>query len=333
MFEDIISWSNVLNAHHKTLKGKAKFKISAIRFNENQTQNLIDLVNEVSSGSYSPLPYVEFSVYEPKERLIHAPRYRDKIVQHMVNNVLRDFYEPKFIFDSYACIREKGNERAIKRLHHFQRGAIDEFGSSAYLCKVDIRKFFYTIDRNILKQVLKKKITCNRTLTLLDTLIDHSIDCVGLPLGNLISQLFANVLMNEVDQYSKRNLECRRYLRYADDIFVFCSSKTEARELLIKLTLFLEQKLNLTTNKSKSSISKLEGGFNGLGFRYFHTHRIITTQNKKAILRRVSNSVEGLTTQQIQSWCNFSKQGSTKMFREKVHLLNNTRRQNFKRGV
>lgn len=163
MFDQIIDPDNVRDAHRKTLLGKHKFRPAAVRFNRNETQNINALVNEVRTGNYAPDGFNEFYVLEPKERLIFAPKYRDKIVQHMINNPLRDYFEPKFIFDSYACIRGKGNQRAIRRLQHFTRKVKWESSETPYLCKIDMAKFFYSIDHDTLKRVLAKRLHCPRS--------------------------------------------------------------------------------------------------------------------------------------------------------------------------
>ena len=316
MIEEILSWDNVLDAHKKTLKGKAKFKVAAIKFNENATQNLRDLVEEVRSGNYLPQGYNEFYVYEPKERLIQAPQYRDKIVQQMFNNVLRDFYEPKFIYDSYACIRGKGNHKAIQRLHHFARGAMDCY-ENPYLCKIDIKKFFYTIDRGVLKTILDRQLPCDATKANLVKIIDNHTDDKGLPLGNLLSQTFANIYMNEVDQHCKRKFKYKRYLRYADDIFVFCSCKSEAKNALQRISLHISKTLNLQVHQDKSQVVRLKSGFDGLGMRFYRSHRVLSNQNKRKSMRR------GYTAEEFHSWRSFALMGNNHEFVRKVQKRNN----------
>lgn len=312
MFDEIIKPENVRASHHKTLRAKHKFRGSAINFNREETRNLAKLVKELDSGTYRPSGYNSFKVYEPKERLIYAPKYRDKIVQHMVNNVLRDFYEPKFIHDSYSCIRGKGNQRAIRRIHHFTKKVQWQSESRPYLCKVDLAKFFYSINHQVLKDTIAKKVTCDRTLNLVNILIDHSPESVGLPLGNLCSQLFANILMNEADQFAKRQLKCRNYIRYADDIFILCRNKTQAQRYLDDMKMFLTFQLDLSPHLEKSFVTPADNGFTALGYRVYPTHILLSSQNKRRIKRRASRGE--LSRDSFQSWLSFANEAKCQRF-------------------
>lgn len=152
-FERIISWDNVMSALVKTRKGKHKYKLDAMVFNSRPMYNIALVREAVRLGIYKHLGYRKFIVLEPKQRIIYAPKYTDKIVQHMANNILINMYEPTFIFDSYACIRGKGNMAAVERIQYMQRKSRHEYPDATFL-KLDISKFFYTIDRTILKKIL-----------------------------------------------------------------------------------------------------------------------------------------------------------------------------------
>ena len=319
--------SNIAEAYRKTRLGEGKYKTQASNYPCNYVDNNRRLIQELKDGSYRPGKYVEFKVYEPKERTIFAPQYRDKIVQHAINNVLAPYFKPYFISDSYACIVGKGNQRAVWRLQIFMRQARYYFGDTYYIVKADVAKFFYTINREVVKGILAKFIFCPWTLSLLFTIIDSSPGDIGLPLGNLTSQLLANILMNELDQFSKRTLGMKYYLRYADDVFGFLPSKCEARDRLGEITRFTEKRLGLKMHPLKSDVIKPTNGLDALGFKIFPDKILLTNDSKKRIKRKL-NKVEGLLEeghgvreieQSLNGWLNFSNTGDNRDFIE--HLL------------
>lgn len=244
MFEHITSTENITSAHKKTNKAGGKYKRTAILFNLYANYNLDILRTSILNNNYKPSGYYVFQVNDNKSRKVHAPFYVDKIVQHMINNVLREFYEPKFIHDSYACIRDKGTQRAIHRIQQFQRAAYRNYKEPT-LVKLDIYHFFYEINRDILKKVISKKITCKRTLELLYNIIDNFNEPRGLPLGNLTSQLFANIILNELDQYIKHVLKIKYYVRYADDMFIIVDGKENGKLLSKHLQSWVKVNLDL----------------------------------------------------------------------------------------
>lgn len=204
LYEKIIDFDNLLFAYKQTTKGERKFRKDAILFSVVEDVNLVNLWKELKTGRYRVGEYIRFKVYEPKERLVSAPRIRDKIVQFATHTVIKDVYANVFINDSYACLEDRGTHKAVDKVQKYMRIAEREWGGG-WIVKFDISKFFYTIDREILKQILRKKITCKKTLWLLDLIIDSSPEGdVGIPLGNVTSQDFANIYLNELDQFVKR---------------------------------------------------------------------------------------------------------------------------------
>lgn len=323
--DHILNYDNVMDAYRKSRLGDGKYKASSARFHRDAIVNIDQLVTELDLGLYSPGAYDSFTVYEPKERIIHAPRYRDKIVQHMVNNVLAPLFKQIYIADSYACIEGKGNLKAVRQLQNFYRRADQAFGGQVYLIKADVKKFFYTINREILKTILTKYIYCPWTLSLLFRIIDSSPGDIGLPLGNLTSQMFANILMNELDQKAKRELGVPFYLRYADDIFGFTNSSYHAHSLLSKIKLSTVMDIGLTMHPGKSSIRKLGiNGLDGLGFK-IHLNRIdLSSQCKRKIKYRLNRiNLEGMSTmmvrdiqQSVNGWLTHSRVGNGEHFVE-----------------
>lgn len=329
LFEEITSLENLELAYKQTQKGEEKYKVAAMKFARDESYNLQELRNELISRTYEFGEYVRFKVYEPKERVIHAPEYRDKIVQIAISNVIKKVYNRCFIDDSYACIDKKGTHKAVDRVSYFLRKSSWEYGESSYIIKLDIEKYFYTIDRDILKRLISKRIHCKKTLNLLFHIIDSAdaIDDIGLPLGNTLSQLFANVYMNELDQYCKRYLSLRYYVRYADDVIAVLPSKEEANEVLSLMTSFLKMKLNLEISKDKTKIFPIEQGVNAYGFKIHKTHRLLRNQSKRNIKRKAKKMrlslIEGRMTvekaeQILNSWLGHADHGCSFNFIERL---------------
>lgn len=309
LFEHIVSWPNALSAYAKTQKGPPRHKADAILFSRDWAANLIGLVDEIKAKRYRVSPYHEFMVYDPKERVVIAPSYRDKIVQHMINNVLREIYEPAFISSSFACIRGRGNQAAVFALQAMMRKASRQYGNSAYLAKADIEKFFYSIDRDILKAILRKKVRCPDALWLIDAVIDSAPTEKGLPLGNLSSQLFANIYLNEIDQRMKRKHAVRHYMRYADDAFMALPDKRSAHESLRAFRLEAEC-LGLAVGDRKAYVKPVRAGIDGLGFKVYATHIRLKGRHKVKFRRRAgSGSLEGLN-----AWLGFARTAKCRAF-------------------
>jgi len=288
LFERIVDKNNIEKAYRKALKGDNKYHPEAMLFSLDETYNLMNLRQSLIDGTYEFSGYIRFMVYEPKERVIDAPHFKDKIVQLAINNVLKRIYQPSFIYDSYACLDNKGTHKAVERVQYFLRKANWEYGPETTIIKLDISKFFYSIDRDILKSIITKKIKCKRTIALLYEIIDSAdeIDVVGLPLGNTLSQIFANVLMDRFDQYCKRQLRLRYYVRYADDVIAVVRNKEEANRMLGLMVDFINNELNLNINEKKTKLFPVEQGVNAYGFKIYKTHRLLRNESKKKIKRK-----------------------------------------------
>ncbi len=228
LYREIVSFSNFILAAHKAQKGK-RFNEEVARFNLKLERNLFQMIEELTAETYQPGGYREFDIYEPKPRMISAAPYRDRVVHHALCNVIAPILESSMIFDSYANRKNKGTHKAILRFQKFSR-------QNTFVLKCDIRKFFPSIDHEILKTVLRRKIGCAKTLSLIDLIIDNSnsqephevsfpgddlFTAVerkkGLPIGNLTSQLFGNYYLNPLDHFLKETLGCKHYIRYVDD--------------------------------------------------------------------------------------------------------------------
>lgn len=289
LFVKIIDKENVIKGYKKALQGKGKYNPEAMEFALNEVYNLKQLRESLIDETYKFDGYIRFPVFEPKERIVDAPHFKDKIIQLAINNVLKEVYNPTFIFDSYACIDDKGTHKCVDRISYFIRKAKWEYGDDAYIVKLDVKKFFYSIDREILKFLLAKKIRCKKTLRLLYKIIDSAdlIDLLGLPLGNTLSQICANVILNELDNYCKRKMSIRYYVRYMDDSIIIVRNKVEANEILKLIGEFIKSELHLNLNGNKSKIFPLEQGVNAIGYKIYPTHRLLRNDCKKKIKRKI----------------------------------------------
>jgi retron-type reverse transcriptase len=336
-----VSPENFARAYSQTRTGSPKHKAGAIRFSYNETHNLEQLRQELVRGEYRPDEYFKFSVYEPKERVIYAPRYRDKIAQHSVNSVLRDFYEPKFMHDSYACIRGKGNQKAVLRIQQHMRSASINY-HDPWIVKADVQKFFYSIDREVMKAIVRRKVTCQKTLDLIERIIDSSPGEKGLPLGNLTSQLLANVMMNEIDQYIKRTLKVKRYVRYADDLVLLVDGKAQAGDMLGCIEAFGRDVIRLIFPGRKCFIRPLRGGLETLGYKISPARLSLTSKKKGAFILRLNTADQLLAAgrmsisealQSLTSWYSYAGMADCQLFVKdaclKTHRIRFTHNQRF----
>ncbi len=209
-------------------------------------------------------------MYDPKRRHIHKAQVRDRVVHQAVFRQLYKIFDPSFIFDSYACRFNKGTHAGLKRLEIFLRKETQNYTRNVWVLKCDIAKFFDSIDHEILENILFEKEKDK-----------------GLPLGNVTSQLFANIYMNEFDQFMKHELKAKYYIRYCDDFLIVSYEREFLESLLPKISDFLEQKLMVKLHPKKVEIRKVSQGIDFLGYVILPHYKVLRTSTKKRILRRV----------------------------------------------
>lgn len=325
LFNKIIDEENLYKAYKKALKGDGKYNPEAMVFTLDEVYNLEVLRKSLIDETYKFDGYIRIIVYEPKERIVDAPHFKDKIVQLAINNVLKEIYNPCFIFDSYACIDGKGTHDCVDRIQHLMRKAKWEYGEETTIIKGDVKKFFYSINRDILKKLLPKKIRCKETLKLLFKIIDSAdiLDLLGLPLGNTLSQICANIYLNELDQFCKRKLSLKYYVRYMDDFFIFVRNKEVAKRVLGLIHEFVEEKLGLKLNIEKTKMFPLEQGLNAIGYKTYLTHRLLRDNSKKKVKRKLKATPhlikeEKTTAEKIEqmlgSWMGHANHGNSYNF-------------------
>jgi retron-type reverse transcriptase len=288
LFERIATFEALYRAHLKARRGK-RDRVEVMRFTQNLESNLLQLESELLAGTYRTGDYRYFRVFEPKERTIAVLPYRDRVVQHALNSAIEPPFERSFHHDSYACRLGKGMHAGADRAQQFLR-QVERSHGRAYVLKADIAKYFNNIDHGVLKRLLRRRIGCPRTLALCDNIIDSSavigdLAPKGLPIGNLVSQLWANVYLHELDDFVKHGLRERRYLRYADDFAVIHHDKAHLHRIRHDIEVFLWDQLRLTTNHKTQvfPVSNRNGrGFDFLGYKIWpHRRRV----RKDSVLR------------------------------------------------
>ena len=285
-----------------------------ILFQAKLMDNIFDLHNDLKTKTYTHGAYHAFNISDPKPRIIHKAMVRDRLLHHLIYQELYEYFDSKFIYDSYSCRLGKGTHKSVNRFRDFSRKVSKNNTKACFVLKCDIRKFFANIDHYILKSILQKHMKDESILWLLSQVIDSfstiSIrqDLVGLPLGNLTSQLLVNIYMNEFDQFMKRELKVKYYIRYADDFVVLSQDKQYLQNILEIMREFLENKLKLQMHPDKVYIKTLVSGVDFLGWVNFSHHRVLRTGTKRRMLKNVKNNPKKETT---QSYLGMLKHGNT----------------------
>ena len=317
-YDDIISIENLLISWQEFLCGKRKKK-DVEAFSADLMDNILQLRQELVERTYKHGGYEAFVISDPKTRSIHKALVRDRLLHHAIHRILYPYFDKKFIYDSYSCRVNKGTHRAIDHLRDFGRKVSQNDTKTAWVLKCDVRKFFASIQHGVLKNILKRYIEDGDVLWLLDEVIDsfhiENDTAVGLPLGNLTSQLLINVYMNEFDQFVKHVLKVKYYIRYADDFVILNADKNCLENLLPKINVFLNEKLKLTPHPNKVSIKTLASGIDFLGWIQFPDHRVLRTTTKRRMLRRWG---QNSTEETYNSYLGLIRHGNTQKLRERL---------------
>jgi len=287
LFNKIISLDNLFLAWREFKCGKTK-KIDVIEFQKNLKNNIFNLHNELKNKTYEHSDYFSFYVKDPKLRLINKACVKDRILHRAIFRVLYPIFDKTFIFDSYSCRINKGIHRAVNRLNDFARKISKNNTKACYVLKCDVRKFFDSIDQNILINLIKKKIKDENVIWLINKVVRSFPK--GLPLGNITSQLFANVYLNELDQFIKHKLKIKYYIRYCDDFVILSNNKNYLENLIIEINDFLKVELRLFLHPNKIEIRKFNQGIDFLGYVSFPHFRILRKKTKKRMLKKAEKS-------------------------------------------
>lgn len=290
-FDKYLTYENLMKAHKKSSDNK-KCRKDIIMFNLKQESYIQYIYDELKNKTYKHGGYTIFYVHEPKLRKVQKSRYLDRIVHRwIVDNFLAPVYLPQFIENSYACIPKKGMHQASldvkKGMLHCKR-----IWGEYYIIKMDVSKYFQSINVEILKNILERKIKDEKLMWLINEILDSS-DENGIPIGNYTSQIFANIYLNEVDQYIKHNLKIKYYYRYMDDSIILIKTKKEAIEVLGKIIVFLKDNLKLSLNK-KTQIFKSKQGVNFCGYKINEYRMKIREKGKKSLKRKIKKLKENV---------------------------------------
>lgn len=282
LYQRIISVENLQLADEKARKGKTN-SYGVKQHDKNREQNLISLHESLRDGTFATSPYRTFIIHEPKEReIFKLPYYPDRIVHHAVMNVMEPIWVSCFISSTYSCIKGRGVHGLLKDLKRNLKSHPDE---TKYCLKMDVRKFYPSIDNEILKGIVRKKIKDVRLINLLDNIIDS---VKGVPIGNYLSQYFANLYLCYFDHYMKENLRCKFYYRYADDIVILNSSKEVLHEILDFIKSYLNDNLNIRLKDNYQIFPVKARGIDFVGYRFYHTHVILRKRIKQSLFRKVA---------------------------------------------
>lgn len=249
-------------------------------------------LSELKAETYQHGGYFAFAITDPKPRDIHKASVRDRLLHHAIYQELYPYFDKLFIYDSYSCRYGKGTHRAVERFKAFIQKVSKNNTRTVWVLKCDIRKFFASIDHEILFSILGRHIKDDQLIGLLKNVVRSFNGQLGkgLPLGNLTSQLLVNIYMNEFDQYIKHELKVKYYIRYADDFVFLSSDKKELENILATSSSFLEENLKLSLHPDKVFINSIASGVDFLGWVTFPTHRVIRTSTKKRMLKRLAKS-------------------------------------------
>lgn len=277
-FNEKLTFEKLLEAHKRASKVKNN-SCEVIKFNIDLETNIINLLNDIKNDNYKQGKYREFMVYEPKKRLIKSLPYRDRIVQQWyIEEFIKPFFLKRFIIDNYACIENKGTHKAVYKLQDYMK-KYQKKENNYYILKCDVKKFFYNIDKEILFDILEKRIADKKLNKFTKKIIYSDSDRIGIPIGNYSSQFFANIYLNELDHYVKEKLKITHYIRYMDDFVFLLPDKKTAKEIKNKVSDFLEKKLHLSLN-DKSNYFPNKLGVDFCGYKIYNTHILLRKRFK-----------------------------------------------------
>lgn len=329
IYSELCSFDNIWFAFKKARKHKTQ-KQYVTDFENNLLKNILDLQQELISQTYRPKPLVTFAIRDPKTRKISKSDFRDRIVHHALCNIIEQIFDKTFIHDSYANRKGKGTLKAIERFDYFKKKVFRNNTQSCYILKADIKHYFETVNHNILLKIVEKKIKDKNILELIKIILENYNNYTedkGMPLGNLTSQFFANVYLNELDYYVKNNLQTKYYIRYVDDFVIFSNSRNQLEEYRAKINLFLKTELDLELHPEKTKIITINKGIGFLGLRIFFYHKLLKKSNIRAFKNKLSRLCEQYDKKEIEydeiydaveGWVAYAKTANTYKIRIKI---------------
>ena len=280
--------------------------------------NILALHRDLANGTYTHGKYQAFRIADPKPRDIHKATVRDRLLHHAIYRVLYPIFDKTFIADSFSCRKEKGTHKALNRFRSFGQKVSKNDTKTCWVLKCDIQKFFASVDHRMVLDMLETYIPDKKIAWLLDRVrssFSSTRPGIGLPLGNLTSQLFCNIYMNEFDQFVKHQLKAAYYIRYADDFALFCENRGWLVEQIPKTRNFLQEKLHLTLHPKKLFLQTVSSGVDFLGWVHFPDHRVLRTSTRNRMNRRTR---ENPTPETYNSYLGLLGHGNTEKLQREL---------------
>lgn len=330
LYEQIINMDNLRLAEQKAMKGKSR-QLGVKEYLKDPEVNLLALHQMLVSKTYKTSPYTIFTIFEPKRREIYRLPFIDRIVHHAIMNVMEPIWVALFTADTYSCIKGRGVHSAGVKIKTILR---DE-PNTRYCLKLDIQKFYPSVDHKTLKQIIRIKIKDVDLLNLLDGIIDSA---EGLPIGNYLSQFLANLYLTYFDHWLKQIMKVKYYFRYCDDMVIFSGSKPYLHQILADIKLYLEIDLKLTVKNNYQIFPVASRGVNFLGYVFFHTHTLLRKSIKKNFARAVARRKGKASIAAYMGWAkhanciNLNLKLLNDTNQEVQRIRGATRNQRFRRG-
>ena len=301
----MVSVENLLLAWEHFKRGKRQRK--DIQYFERYIEDLIfDLHEDLATLGYQHGAYQHFHVFDPQKRYISKACVRDRLVHQMLYTTLTEVFDTTFIFHSFSCRVGKGTHAGVHQLQKMLRKVSHNGKQACFSLKMDVQRFFDSVDHDILKSFLRKRVQDHRVLCITDRIIDSfssqpdSPRNIGLPLGNVTSQIFANVYLHPLDHFVKHTLRQKYYLRYCDDFIIVAHDKAQLMALIEPIRNFLAQMLRLTLHPQKIILSNMHQGIDFLGYILFLNHRLLRTSTRRRMQRRLKTKYATYLNQQVE---------------------------------
>ncbi|MBI5465844.1 MAG: group II intron reverse transcriptase domain-containing protein [Candidatus Kerfeldbacteria bacterium] len=294
-FEELVSPENIFRAWAEFRRGKLG-KLDVLKFERYLEDNVFELHQELYSRTYRHQPYQTFHIYDPKHRIISKATVRDRLAHHLVFDYLHAIFDKTFIYHSYSSRPEKGTHLAVRNLATALRQVSHNYTRPAYALKCDIRKFFYSVSHQKLFRIIKNRLHDQAASWLVSEIIESfpnsskssgGGDCLGLPIGNLTSQIFANIYLNELDKFVTQTLSTRHYFRYADDFIMVHDDAAYLQDLILPIGRFLKQELSLELHPKKVILRKLSQGVDFLGYVVLPHYTVLRTRTKRRMFKKL----------------------------------------------
>lgn len=321
-YDDLISIGNIFQAWIEFQKGKKKRADLQI-FERYFEDNLFALQKALQNKTYRHGNYQSFYIQDPKKRHIHKAKVSDRVIHHLLYKYLYDLFDNHFIYDSYSCRLNKGTHKAVNRLVKFTRIISRNYTKPCWALHCDIKKFFVSVDHKTLIDLLERRIEDKNILWLLAQIINSfssdDREHKGIPLGNLTSQIFANIYLNELDQFVKQDLRLKYYIRYADDFVLLSASKSKLEDYVNTIEKFLKENLKMELHPKKIIFRRLDWGIDFLGYVVLSYYVLPRTKTKKRLFKKLKNKIsKDNFNESLQSYLGYLSHANSYKLRQKL---------------